>query len=368
MEASDSRGAGSTATTGALRGATVLSSTDGTAVVERAVQVAVGDRVRATVAAFEGGFAMLGWRGAVFAAKAPLSLQLGATYDFVVARTSPHVELALATPTQPAVTATHAAGSLPAQDASALVATFLALARSLGNKSKASSSFADAAALWSRGDSSAKTLSTLVRSLGHDHEARVLRLADAPPAARAAIALELQRDAKAIALLAQEDPAVAPHDRAAAAAFAQGLGAIERDNASRADAGLPQWLPLPACPQAGLLDARMFAGVDERESRGGEHDEARPFHVVLLLDFTELGAMRVDVAVEGGSVRATFVCADEATAASLHAAMPQLARELEDAGLVAPDLRVQRAALGVVPVADLALVRRDGEALVDVHA
>jgi hypothetical protein len=78
--------------------------------------------------------------------------------------------------------------------------------------------------------------------------------------------------------------------------------------------------------------------------------------------------MRVDVAVNDGAVRATFVCADEATAASLHAAMPQLARELEDAGLVAPDLRVQRAALGVVPVADLALVRRDGEALVDVHA
>lgn len=368
MEASDSSGAGSSATTGALRGATVASSKDGMAVVERAVQVAVGDRVRATVAAFEGGFAMLGWRGAVFAAKAPPSLQIGATYDFVVARTSPHVELALATPTQASATNV-GAGALPGQDANALVATFLALARSLGSKSKASSSsFADASALWSRGDSSARTLSTLVRSLGHDHEARVLRLVDAQPAARATIAMELQRDAKAIALLAQEDPAVAPHDRAAAAAFAQGLGAIERDNALRADAGLPQWLPLPACPQAGLVDARMFAGVDERESRGGERDAASPFTVVLLLDFTKLGAMRVDVAVQDGAVRATFVCADEATAASLHAAMPQLARELEDAGLVAPDLRVQRAALGVVPVADLALARRDGEALVDVHA
>lgn len=367
MEASDSRGAGSPATTGALRGATVASSTDGMAVVERAVQVAVGERIRATVAAFEGGFAMLGWRGAVFAAKAPPSLQLGATYDFVVARTSPHVELALAMQAQSAATSTHAAGSLSAQDTSALVAAFTALARSLGGKPKASS-FVDAAASWSRGDASAKTLATIVRSLGHDHEARVLRLADAPPAGHVALALELQRDAKSIALLAQEDPAVAPHDRAAAAAFTQGLGAIERDNASRADAGLPQWVPLPACPQAGLLDARMFASVDDRDARGGERDEARPVHVVLLLEFTELGAMRVDIAVQDRAVRATFVCADEATAASLHAAMPQLARELEQAGLAAPDLRVQRAASGIVPVADLALVRRNGEALVDVHA
>lgn len=337
-------------------------------VVTRSWQVKVGDPIRATVAALDGGFAMLGWRGAVFAAKAPTTLHPGSTYDFVVVRTTPHVELALA-PSQLASSAAAASDSLHSPTEFDLVAAFVALARSLGGKSQAASSpLAEAGSAWAKGNASANVLATIVRGLGHDHEARVLRLGDSATTGRVVDVLELRRDAKAIALLAQDDAAILPQDRAAATALVHGLGVIERDNAMRADAGLPLWVPLPACPQMGLLDARMFVSNGERDASGGERDEANPFTIVLLLDFTKLGAMRVDVAVEGKTVRANFACAQEPTAASLHAAMPLLTRELEAAGLAAPDLRVQRVVGGEVPVADLALVRRDGEGLVDVQA
>ena len=107
----------------------------------------------------------------------------------------------------------------------------------------------------------------------------------------------------------------------------------------------------------------------QRKSHADGADEA-PFTIALLLDFTRLGALRVDVAIEqeDQSLRATFTAVRDQTAALLHTAFPELQRALESAGLRVSELRAIRAPLGAVPVRDLALERCAGSALVDVHA
>jgi hypothetical protein len=359
---------------GALRGAGLSAglSDDAPEVVVREIQVAVGDRIRATVAALTDGVAMLGYRGSLFSAKVSAPLEPGATYDFVVARTDPRVELALAAaPNGRAVQ--QASPQLLA--GSTLADAFATLLRALRGKGAeaAQSAFARAAEAWSRGEPTADALRTIVRDLGHDHEARVLGLAAHDPQRREAAASLLRADAKALALLVRDDDARAPRERDAASTFVAAMSAQERDNAARKEAGLPLWLPLPACPQHGLEEARMFVfdrGDDaQRKSHADGADEA-PFTIALLLDFTRLGALRVDVAIEqeDQSLRATFTAARDQTAALLHTAFPELQRALESAGLRVSELRAMRAPLGAVPVRDLALERSEGSALVDVHA
>ncbi len=358
---------------GALRGAGVSPghADDAPDLVVREIQVAVGDRIRATVAALADGVAMLGYRGSLFTAKVGALLEPGATYDFVVARTEPRVELALASHPPGNARPQHATPSLAG---STLADKFATLLRALRGKglSAAPSEFARAADAWSRGDATADALRTIVRSLGHDHEARVSDLASLEPQRRTDAANELRNDAKALALLLRDDDTTAPQQREAASTFVAAMSAQERDNAARKDAGLPLWLPLPACPQQGLEEARMF--VFDRDggatTDGGGEDGVRPFTIALLLDFTRLGALRVDVSIEPESqrLRATFTAARDQTAVALHAAFPELQRALESAGLSVRELRAVRAPGGAVPVRDLALDRRDGTALVDVRA
>ena len=374
MDSSEPRRIGARADAGgALRGAGVSPgpADDAPELVVREIPVAVGDRIRATVAALADGVAMLGYRGSLFTAKVGAALEPGATYDFVVARTEPRVELALAT------TANGRAAQQPSPQllaGSTLADAFATLLRALRGKgvSAVPSEFARAADAWSRGDATADALRTIVRSLGHDHEARVSALASLEPQRRQEAANELRNDAKALALLVRDDDASAPQQRDAASTFVAAMSAQERDNAVRKDAGLPLWLPLPACPQQGLEEARMFVFDRDGGSTtddGGE-DGVRPFTIALLLDFTRLGALRVDVSIEPESqrLRATFTAARDQTAVALHAAFPDLQRALESAGLSVRELRAVRAPGGAVPVRDLALDRRDGTALVDVRA
>ena len=359
---------------GALRGAGLSAglSDDAPEVVVREIQVAVGDRIRATVAALTDGIAMLGYRGSLFSAKVGALLEPGATYDFVVARTEPRVELALAT------TPNGRAAQQPSPQllaGSTLADSFATLLRALRGKGAfaAQSAFARAADAWSRGEPTADALRTIVRDLGHDHEARVLQLDAQDPQRREAAAALLRADAKALALLVRDDGASAPPQRDAASTFAAAMSAQERDNAARKEAGLPMGLPLPACPQHGLDEARMFVfdrGDDAQHASHADGTEEAPFTIALLLDFTRLGALRVDVAIEPESqrLRATFTAARDQTAAALHSAFPELQRALESAGLSVRELRALRAPGGAVPVRDLALERCAGSALVDVHA
>ena len=358
-----------TSAANALQGVHVATDGDLRDVSVRVVPVAVGDRIRATVAQIEQGFVWLGYRGSVFAAKADAELQPGQSYDFEVTRVEPHVQLAL-------VRGAAAGSASDAEYASlsgkSLAKSLIALARSLPTRTSVDGGEADAfvAALdtWARGDASAHALRSITKLLGHDLEARVLTLANPDGIAGSQQdAASLRDTAKAHALQLLEDESAAPKPKQEAAQFVAAMHTQERDNAARADARLPMWTPLPACPAAGLTDARMFFLAHDREAAPQRLDrDQETFTAALLLDFTSLGALRVDVEVGDGGVQATFLATKAETAAMLHSALPELATSLQATGLTVKGLRAMRVA-GALPIADLAPLRRDGKALVDVH-
>ncbi len=335
---------------------------------QAATPVAVGQRIQATVAAVLDGVVWLGYRGGLFAATAAQPLEAGRSYDFVVTRTEPQVELKLAEQ--------HGArpSGPPLPMGGALLASLL---RHLGagpgqqprgHRSPALLSEDGAKALvdWSRGQPTGKALSALGAALGLDLEGRVALLHGLPAKEQGAAAQILRDTAKARALLLLAEPGTPAPERAALQAFVAAAAEAQRDQAARNDLMLPQWLPLPNCPAMGLLDARLFCqGRDARpESAGDDQPDAV---VVLLLDFTELGDVRVDLAVHGHEIDVQILAAKPAAQRRLHLVREELAAELSLGGLRARSIRVL-AAPAALPVADLLSPPRDGTALVDCHA
>lgn len=371
---------------GIARPATTVAAGD-VAPSPRPLPVHAGQSLQATVVAQDGGAIWLGYRGGVFLAQAAFALEPGRTYEFVVARTEPHIELARAVPArQPP--ALPPLASLRGADLFALLARLQALEPAPGAPADpAARVAADAApgdglppslrlalAQWADGRPSAAALQAIDRGLGHDQEARVLRLLPLAEAAQRAAAIELRDTAKARALR-QLDAAAAPEPAAArgddvSRLLATGLSQVERDNAARRELGAPLWLPLPASPQAGLLDARMFLMPDAGDGGAAAANAPgdQPFTIVLLLDLTRLGALRVDVTVRGDAVDATFVAARADAAAALLGAVEPLREDLRAGGLEPGSVRVLQAPAAGLPVADLVLPPRDGRAMVDLHA
>ena len=202
----------------------------------------------------------------------------------------------------------------------------------------------------------------------------MLRLLQLPAAVREAAADTLRRTGKARALqVLEQEPAVS--DRAAKArTLVDGLNQIEREDAARAEAGAPRWLPLPAVAGGPLRDARMFLvrSHTDGEARAGADAQAAwsAFTVVLLLDFTRLGAVRADLTLAGESLQATVTVAAEASLRLLRRAAADLERRWTDSGLSVQSLQLRLAPLGRLPVADLVAPPRTGDpqAVVDVHA
>ena len=141
------------------------------------------------------------------------------------------------------------------------------------------------------------------------------------------------------------------------------------DNARRSEQGAPQWLPLPVTAQGALRDARMFvpAGEGSEEGGDGRDGDGRPFTVVLLLDFTRLGQVRVDLQLRGPEMSATFVAVESSTVHSLVASMSVLRERLETGGLEVRSLTV-RSAPSQLPIADLVLRPPTSTSMVDIHA
>ncbi len=342
----------------------------------RAVPVTPGQALQATVVSLQDGVAWFGYRGSIFAARTTMPLELGRSYDLTVVRTEPFVVLGPAKGME-VVAARTVASSPGGSWWLGLLSRLLTLdSGALSSRSlmpTAAMSIREPLSRWAAGDASSAVLHAIQRQLGHDQEARVLRMLALPAAERPAAAVELQSTAKARALEVLAGGGVgAPTDpRAgdAAHAFVVLTSAIERDNAGRSDLGLPQWLPLPACPAMGLSDARMFlvppAGGDGSADSVGE---AQPFTIVLLLEFTKLGAMRVDVAMRDLDVDLTFTAVQSAAAAVLLQATSELRADLGAAGLRVREVRVHKAADAQLPCHDLLLPPRDGSALVDCHA
>lgn len=336
-----------------------------TVLAERVVSVERGQRVQATVVAQDGDRIWFGYRGAVLEARTNVPLTVGATFEFVVAATSPRIELVQVRPGASAVAAGPAPTTAFAGDPFAALQAFVQALRDHSAAAAIPPALTNALAAWAAGDVQAPALLALDRLLGHRHEARLLHLHGDDAAAAA----ELRTDAKAIALASLVRADGGAGGAAAARTLVAALSACERDQAERAAVGAPTWLPLPPCPAMGLLEARMFVpAVDEREPERPAADGAQAFTVVLLLELTKLGPLRVDLVLRGERVAATFVAAPASTAAMLRGASAGLEARLQAAGLTVDPCRVHTAPGGVLPVADLLPPPRAGTALVDVHA
>ena len=371
---SSAKGAGGAAPVSPVAGPNA-SSAGGDAVV--ALPVVRGQKLQATVVAASDQGVWLGWRGGVFAARTTLQLQPGRSYEFSVASTDPHIVLSTARPLASAAPVALA----PLSGASLVHAVqqlFAALAKApaagnapVGSGAQTGAVVPDGLGALFAGEPTAKGLQAFDRALGHDQEARLLRLLEAPAGRQAELAQPLRETAKAraLALLDAQPAEVANPEqgRRAAQALVEGLSGIERDNARRAELGAPLWLPLPANPAAGLRDARMFL-QGSPEDASARAAGSRPFTIVLLLDLSQLGEMRVDVELRDERVGLSFQVVEESALCVLSQARDELQQLLEGVGFEVDQLQVRLAPMQALPVADLVLPANDGQALVDIHA
>lgn len=114
----------------------------------------------------------------------------------------------------------------------------------------------------------------------------------------------------------------------------------------------------------------MFAlfGDPDQASAGGGHGEDGAFTVVLLLDFTRLGPVRVDLQMRGSSFSAVFVAVEPATVHSLVRNLPSLRERLEKEELEVGSLTVRAAPAERLPIADLVLRPPSSTSMVDIRA
>lgn len=334
----------------------------------RAPDLLVGQRILATVAALDGERVWLGFRGALIEARTALELAVGRSYEFTIADIGPPLLLQV-----PKAAAQAATTALPGSDAVVWQQALAELSRALPHGAlphDLSRRFQDLAPAPGAAAPTAAQLAMLQRGLGHEQEAAVLRLQQLPPAAIAEQAAVLRATAKAFALsLLAATPPPAPRQQRAAQRLVQALSAIERDNAQRRDCGAPLWLPLPADPRAGLLDARMFLRLCEHEARSDASDrEGNAFTIVLLLELSRLGPLRVDVTLQGERVRAVFTAVRPPTVAHLRQELSALRLGLQGAKLLVADLQVRMAPGDLLPVNDLRAPLHDGSRLIDCHA
>ena len=374
----------------------------------RAVELRPGQVLQATVLAAAGdGRVLLGMLGGIVEAATALPLVAGQSYALQVTSLGNGIVLSLARMEG------SAAARVPAQallglggaELRQLLATLAAAGRSqaglaggvglAGGLGLAGAGADGGAARVLRllerladGSLRGEDLLALHRGFGHEQEARLLRLpaaTDQAAAAAAATAAELRGSVKSHALQLLQAVAAAESQGASAAEaasdagrarlwaqqFVDGMNTAEADNARRADQGAPAWLPLPVPGGGALREARMFAAVADAGDDGAGGGEQRPFTVVLLLDFTRLGAVRVDVQVRGDEVGVTMQAVELGALEALRPALPELRAMLEAAGLRVRAIEARRAPGERLPVADLILPpvdAVDAAAIVDVHA
>jgi hypothetical protein len=160
--------------------------------------------------------------------------------------------------------------------------------------------------------------------------------------------------------------------RRAAREFLDALADLDDENVRRREVGGPTVLPLPVEPDLGLRDARLFwllgqGAFDARDEartkpkRGGDQEAdserggaagraARDFHAVLMLDFTRLGPVRVDLRLElppegssgSATLRAAFTSRRPETLLHVRDGFAALRDSLAALGLDVQGLQVQR--------------------------
>jgi hypothetical protein len=347
----------------------------GAAPVLRLADLVPGQVLQGTVTALlADGRYRLGLLGALVDARADLPLELGRSYWLSVSAVVPELVLRALPPASPAplLAAGQELLGMPGRELAALLESFFAAtpdSAAGGRRERAGPESPVQAALarLAAGRATAADLGAIDRRLGHDQEARVLRLPPGPDAGPEAAVLRESIKAAALGVAAEPSP---PESRArAAAALAQGLNGVERENAQRAEQRAPIWIALPAPVGGFLRDARMFAISDREPEAAPARGGAGSFRIVLLLELTRLGALRVDVELQGDRLRARFQAVEPSALPVLREGLPQLEQRLREHGLAPAPFELLLAADGRLPVADLILPRpADASAIVDLHA
>lgn len=360
----------------------------------RLVDLVPGQRVQGTVVQVLADGVMLGLLGSQVLAQTNLKLTPGNSYDFTVTAVEPQIVLTAARSSVLPTASGAQAGLLgPGGSQIAQLLTVLAQLPSTRHQQQQGGAADGAVDVPARhvlqqfltrlatGSLEAGDLQQLHQRVGHDQEARVLRLHTATELSQQSQqhreVLVLQHTLKAEVLRFLEGGkanTVAVDVTAAARNLAEGLSRVEADNAHRAEQGAPQWLPLPVGEGSFLRDARMFlfTGTDGDAQQGGSATGRRKnFVVVLLLELTRLGQVRVDVEVHGDAVGVTFQAVDRSTLHLVLGAKEELEQQLRDQGLQVRFVRIREAAGsdGALPVADLLTPPTGGSTtMVDVHA
>jgi hypothetical protein len=346
------------------------------------------------------GQVMLGLLGIQVLAATNLTLTAGNAYDFTVTAVDPQIVLTAARPlVLPTASGAAQAGLLGPggrQITSQLLEVLgqLSLAQHRQDQGRAAGEPVETPARQvlqrflsklAAGSLDARDLQQVQQRFGHDQEARVLRLH-----AAATGLSEQQQQQQEIGLLRQtlkaevlrfldgaKANAAETIDTAAARSLVEGLARVEVDNAHRAEQGAPQWLPLPVGENSFLRDVRMFilTATDADAQQDSDNGATRTdFVVVLLLDLTRLGQVRVDIEVRGDAVGVTFRAVETSTLHLVHGAKSELEQQLRDQGLQVRFVRIREAAGGgaALPVADLLTPPNRGShgptTMVDVHA
>ncbi len=332
----------------------------------RLVRLEAGQKVLATVLSAEaGGQLTIGMFGARIPAVTHLQLDVGKTYEFKVAATDPQLVLSAALPLKvPGSAAALESGLLgaPAKELGAMLLQFSSLSEpELPAQDRVLRKITQQMQAFSAGQASADELRGLVDSLGHDQEQRVLRM---PRLVEKRAQLEvrsLQETLKAVLLdmvSAESRLGRGQASKELATALLADLSRVEVDNARRSEQGGPIHLPLPLAPGSHVLDARLFAFPPPESEKEGESPAGsanREWTIVLLLDLSRLGALRVDLRVGGETLSAEFQLVEFEPSLKLRAGIEELREELQQAGLQVRELVVRHAAGAGLAVADLLL-------------
>lgn len=142
---------------------------------------------------------------------------------------------------------------------------------------------------------------------------------------------------------------------------------LAEENVRRSESSVPRVVPLPIEPGGWLRDGRLFLLAGEEKSASSRSGRG-PFTVVLLLELSALGALRIDVELRDRSVHLRFIAERSGTIDAVRAAESSLREGLDDDGLVVSGIAFRHAGPSGLPVADLVAppVERDA-ATVDVH-
>jgi hypothetical protein len=179
------------------------------------------------------------------------------------------------------------------------------------------------------GANAGAVLARLLARSGLRYEAALLAAGGGGPAA---LVLEaLAGDLKAELLRALHDL----EDAELRDAVRRALGALESEqllNLARARAGEPRAWSFPIADGAGWASARLRIepGHDDGRSAAGSTAGPSALHVVLSVDFSSLGPVRVDVALATGALHVRLLAERAEIAERLRAESEPLARRLED--------------------------------------